>query len=73
MTRTTPRACIILSDDDDIVQPSNGVNYYIELFRYDVPAALYVYPSGGHGYGLQSSFKYHVEMMLDLRAWLRSF
>lgn len=73
VTRTTPRACIILSDDDDIVQPSNGVNYYIELFRYDVPAALYVYPSGGHGYGLQSSFKYHVEMMLDLRAWLRSF
>ncbi len=70
---TTPRACIILSDDDDIVQPSNGVNYYSELFRYDVPAALYVYPSGGHGYGLQSSFKYHVEMMLDLRAWLRSF
>ena len=73
VTRTTPRACIILSDDDDIVQPSNGVNYYSELFRYDVPAALYVYPSGGHGYGLQSSFKYHVEMMLDLRAWLRSF
>lgn len=73
VTRVTPPACIILSDDDDVVQPMNGVNYYFELFRHDVPATLHVYPSGGHGYGISPSFKYHIEMLLDLKAWLRSF
>lgn len=73
VTRTTPRACIILADDDGCVVPANGVNYYTELYRHDVPASLYVYPDGGHGFGIKTSFKYHVEMLLDLRAWLRSF
>lgn len=73
ITHSTPRACILLSDDDDVVQPINGVNYYAELFRHDVPATLHVYPDGGHGYGMNNSFRYHIEMLLDLKAWLRSF
>lgn len=73
VTRITPRAFIALSDDDRSVLPANGVNYYIELYRHDVPAALHVYPSGGHGWGNRDSFKYHNEMQLDLKAWLRSF
>lgn len=73
VTRLTPRACIILSDDDDVVQPANAINYYTELYRHDVPASLFIYPSGGHGYGLRSSFSFHAEMLLNLRAWLNSF
>ncbi len=73
VTRATPRAFIALSDDDNVVQPANGVNYYFELYRHDVPASLHVYPSGGHGYGFDSRYRYHVEMRLDLQAWLRSF
>lgn len=73
VTRVTPRAFIALSDDDHAVLPANGVNYYIELYRNDVPATLHVYPSGGHGWGNRDSFKYHNEMQLDLKAWLRSF
>lgn len=73
VTRVTPRAFIALSDDDNVVQPANGVNYYFELYRHDVPASLHVYPSGGHGYGFDSRYRYHVEMRLDLQAWLRSF
>ncbi len=73
VTRSTPRACILLSDDDTVVQPTNGVNYYIECYRHDIPATLHVYPSGGHGYGMNTSFRYHIEMLLDLKAWLRSF
>lgn len=68
VTRATPRACIMLSDDDHVVLPCNGVNYYTECFRHDVPASLYVYPSGGHGWGILPSFKYHIEMLLDLKA-----
>lgn len=73
VTRITPRAFIALSDDDHTVLPANGVNYYIELYRHDVPASLHVYPAGGHGWGNRDSFKYHNEMQLELKAWLRSF
>ena len=73
VTRVTPRAFIALSDDDPTVLPANGVNYYLQLYRNDVPATLHVYPSGGHGWGNRDSFKYHNEMQLDLKAWLRSF
>ena len=73
VTRLTPRAFIALSDDDHVVQPMNGVNYYAELYRHDVSASLHVYPGGGHGYGLRTSFRYHIEMLLDLKAWLQSF
>lgn len=73
VSRNTPRAFIALSDDDRGVLPINGVNYYVELYRHDVPATLHVYPSGGHGWGNRDSFKYHNEMQLELKAWLRSF
>ena len=73
VSRTTPRAIILLADDDRVVLPANGVNYYNELYRHDVPASLHVFPSGGHGFGIRESFKYHTEMELMLKAWLRSF
>ncbi len=73
VTRTTPRAWIALSDDDTVVPPSNGTNYYMELYRHDVPASLHVYPDGGHGWGSRLSFKYHIEMIMELKSWLDSF
>ena len=73
VSRVTPRAFIALSDNDQSVLPANGVNYYVELYRHDVPASLHVYPKGGHGWGNRDSFAYHNEMQLELKAWLRSF
>lgn len=73
VSRVTPRAFIALSDDDRSVPPANGVTYYVELYRHDVPAALYVYPSGGHGWGSRLGFKHHLEMQLNLQSWLKSF
>lgn len=73
VSHNTPRAFIALSDDDSGVLPANGVNYYVELYRHDVPASLHVYPTGGHGWGMRESFPYHVEMELELKAWLKSF
>ncbi len=73
VSRTTPRAFIALADDDHVVLPANGVNYYTELYRHDVPASLHVYPSGGHGFGMRERFKFHNELELELKAWLRSF
>jgi acetyl esterase/lipase len=73
VTRMTPRAWIALSDDDDVVLPANGANYYMELYRHDVPASIHVYPTGGHGWGSRLSFKYHLEMIMNLKSWLESF
>ncbi len=73
VTRNTSRAFIALSDDDSTVLPANGVNYYCELSRHDVPSSLHVYPSGGHGWGFRESFAFHIEMELELKAWLQSF
>lgn len=73
VSRMTPRAFIALSDDDNSVPPANGVNYYTELYKNDIRASLHVYPGGGHGWGSKIGFRYHEELMMDLKAWLRSF
>lgn len=73
VSRVTPRAFIALCDDDDVVQPANGVQYYVELYKNDRPASLHVYPGGGHGWGARIGFRYHEAMMLDLQSWLKSF
>ena len=73
VTKHTPRAFITLAADDRVVPPLNSINYYAELYAAQVPAVMHVYPSGGHGFGIRQSFGYHLEMMLELKAWLKSF
>lgn len=73
VTEDTPRAFIVFSDDDDVVPSINGVHYYLALKKNKVPASLYIYPSGGHGWGCKTDFKYNKEMLSDLSAWLSSF
>ncbi len=73
VTSETPRAFITFSDDDDGVPPANGAYYYLALKEKKVPASLFIYPSGGHGWGCKKDFKYNKEMLQDLKAWLLSF
>lgn len=73
VTPQTPPAIMLLSDDDTVVPSPNSVNYYLALRRNNVKASMYIYPSGGHGWGIRDNFKYHNEMMSDLSAWLKSF
>ena len=73
ITKHTPRAFLALAHDDRAVPPINSLNYYEELYANKVPAAMYIYPSGGHGFGIRQSFAYHLEMMLELKTWLHSF
>lgn len=73
VTKETPRAFIVYSDDDNAVPPANGVNYYLALNKNKVPAVLHIYPSGGHGWGIREGFLYKNEMLDELTAWLRSF
>ena len=69
----TPKAFIALAADDRAVPPTNSLVYYEELYGAKVPATMHIYPSGGHGFGIRQSFRYHFEMMLELKAWLQSF
>lgn len=69
----TPRALILFSDDDTAVPSINGICYYLGLKENKVPASLHIYPSGGHGWGIRKDFKYHDEMLANLRSWLSSF
>lgn len=68
----TPPAIILLANDDWVVPPvTNGVAYYSAMRKAGNDCALYVYPSGGHGFGIKTDFAYHSDMLNDLSHWLR--
>ena len=73
VTKETPRAFIVYSDDDKVVPPANGVNYYLALNKKGVPSVLHIYPTGGHGWGIREDFLYKSEMQNELTSWLRRF
>ena len=66
----TPPAILLLSDDDKVVLPVNSTLYYDALKRNDVPATMYIFPEGGHGWGMRPSFAYHTQMLTLLEMWL---
>ena len=68
----TPPAFIVMAGDDRAVPPlTNGLPYYVALRKAGVPAAMHIYPAGGHGFGFRSSFAYHDQMLAELSAWLK--
>ena len=67
----TPPACIIMASDDRLVPPvTNGVQYYSAMRNAGNECAMYIYPTGDHGFGFGPWFKYHDRMLDDLGAWL---
>ena len=70
----TPRAILLMSNDDNVVPPvTNGVAYYTRMHQAGNDCELHVYPTGGHGWGFRSNFKHHDQMLADLTAWLQNF
>ncbi|WP_200814394.1 alpha/beta hydrolase [Parabacteroides sp. Marseille-P3160] len=69
----TPPAILLLSDDDKTVPPVNSTLYYEALKANNIPATLYVFPEGGHGWGMKEDFKYHKQMLELLSTWLKKF
>lgn len=72
VTKQTPPALIILADDDFLVPPANAAEYYLALKKAGVKASMHVYPSGGHGFGCGQRYKYHNEMIQDMKIWLET-
>jgi acetyl esterase/lipase/lysophospholipase L1-like esterase len=72
-THLVPPAVIFMSADDGLVPPAtNGIKYYNALLRAGTPCAMYVYPTGGHGFGFHTDFAYHNQMLNELSTWLQN-
>ncbi|OQP53473.1 1,4-beta-xylanase [Niastella yeongjuensis] len=72
VTEQTPRAFIVVSDDDKTVSSLNSIYYYEALHKNKVPAELHVYPKGGHGWALNDNFLFKKEWTAALTKWLQA-
>ena len=54
----TPQTLFILSDDDKAVKPINSILLYNRLKELGIPASMQILPEGGHGWGMNDSFRY---------------
>ena len=67
----TPPAVIITANDDRLVPPvTNGIAYYSAMRNAGNECAMFVYPTGDHGFGFGPWFKYHDQLLTDLGNWL---
>ena len=67
----TPPAVIFLSSDDTVVPPvTNGVAYYSAMRNAGNECSMYIYPTGGHGWGFGPWFKYHDQLLTEFGNWL---
>ena len=55
ITKDTPPAFLVHSKDDDLVPVANATHYYDNLIAHKVPAEIYLYEKGGHGYGMKNA------------------
>ena len=70
-SRNTPPTILLLSDDDRTVPAAGAAMYYAALRYHGVKAAMYVFPSGGHGWGNYDTFSYQKEWQHLLLRWLK--
>ena len=67
-----PPTAIFLTNDDDVVPVlTNGMAYYSAMHLMGNDVTMYAYPRGGHGFGYNGSFPFHVQMLQELDNWLR--
>ncbi|MDO5569870.1 MAG: alpha/beta hydrolase [Bacteroidales bacterium] len=71
VTSKTPPTLLLLSDDDKTVPPSNSVDLYEALKLNNIPASMYIFPCGGHGWGYNTSFPYHELWKQLTLSWLK--
>ncbi|MEL7600083.1 MAG: alpha/beta hydrolase [Proteiniphilum sp.] len=62
---------ILIQTEDDKSYVNSSLFYYYALKEAKVPAALHIYPSGGHGYGLRNTGHTVNEWPFRVLSWLR--
>lgn len=69
----TPPAIILSASDDRLVPfVTNGLTYYTAMRNAGNECAMYIYPTGDHGFGFGPWFKYHDQLLVDLGNWLNN-
>ncbi|MEG1585520.1 MAG: alpha/beta hydrolase [Bacteroidales bacterium] len=73
INHNVPPTFIALSDNDPVVPPIATSRYYTALKKNKIPACMYIFPTGGHGWTFDSDFEY-IEMCKELLyKWLKSY
>lgn len=72
VTANTPPTLLLLSDDDTGVVPKNSIEFYAALKEKNIPASMYIFPVGGHGWGMNASFVYHEIWKQLLLKWIEN-
>lgn len=68
--RRAPQAFIAHSSNDFMVKAANSINYYNALVANGVSVTMHIYPTGGHGWNLDSKFQYSDECSAEMAKWL---
>ena len=70
VTSETPPAYICWASDDATVKPTNSLKYKRALSDAGIPVTTKVFSKGGHGFGFDTNYVYHRQMLQDLTNWL---
>jgi acetyl esterase/lipase len=54
VTSSTPPTFIVHAGNDSTVKVANSIGLYQALQHWGVPAEMFIYPGGGHGFGLNN-------------------
>ena len=71
VNKHTPMAFIVHAKDDTSVPVANSTNYYDTLLSHKIKAAIYLYETGGHGFGLKNKTS-EIYWPSLLKEWLQS-
>ncbi len=55
VTTHTPPVFLVHAIDDNVVKIENSIRFQRALKKYDVPNDIFIYKTGGHGFGLQNN------------------
>lgn len=69
----TPPAFLLCSADDRTVPCQNSIEYFTALRAKGIQAALFIYPTGGHGWGYEEWMPYKREWTAELERWLEQW
>ncbi len=72
VTADSPPAFLVHAGDDKAVVVGNSVAYYTACIEKGIPAEMHLYPSGGHGFGLNNQTSKD-DWMQRLKNWLKLF
>jgi acetyl esterase/lipase len=69
ITKEAPPAFLVHSKDDVVVPIANAIHYYDNLIAHKVPAELYIFEKGGHGYGMKNPTS-ESEWTSEMKTWM---